>query len=86
MGVYLQNSSYLSCYLSYTTKLNTKLKLRHTPIIPIAYANDLIYIFINIHENIKNVIHRWGYMLNFNNISAALSHRLLKFVLKKAKT
>ena len=34
---------------------------------------------------IKNVIHRLGYMYNFNNISAAFSHRLLKLVLNESK-
>ena len=34
--------------------------------------------------NIKNVIHRRGYMYNFNNISVAFSHRLLKFVLNES--
>ena len=55
IGLYLQNYSYLSCFLSYTTKLNTKLNLRHIPIIPlcVAYANYLICKFINIHESIK---------------------------------
>ena len=43
----------------------------------VAYANYLICIFINIYKNIKNVIHKWGYVYNFNNISAAFSHRLL---------
>ena len=33
------------------------------------------------YENIKNVIREWGYMYKMNNISAAFSHRLLKFVL-----
>ena len=32
-GVRLQNYPYLSCYLFYTTKLNSKIKLRHMPII-----------------------------------------------------
>ena len=36
------------------------------------------------YENIKNVIHEWGYMFKMNNISAAFSHRLLKVVLKKS--
>ena len=26
------------------------------------------------YENIKNVIHEWGYMYKMNNISAAFSH------------
>ena len=59
MGVCLQN--YLGCYLSSTTKLYTNLKLRHRPIIPIvAYAYYQICIFINIYENIKNVVNEWG--------------------------
>ena len=52
-------------------------------IIPIvAYGNYLICIFINIYENIKNVFHEWGYTYKINNISAAFSRRVLKFVLK----
>ena len=39
---------------------------------------------MNIYENIKNVIHEWGYMYKMNNISAAFSHRLLKFVLNES--
>ena len=31
MGLYLQNQSYLSCYLSYYTKLGSKLKVRYMP-------------------------------------------------------
>ena len=69
--------SYLSCYLSSTTKLNTKLKLRHMPIIPLLHMQ----IIHKYYENIKNVIHEWGYMYTFKNISAAFSHRLLKFIL-----
>ena len=38
-------------------------------------------LFINIYENIKNVIHEWGYTYKINDISAAFSHRFLKFVL-----
>ena len=34
MGVYLQNQSYPSFYLSMTTKRGTKLKPRHKPFIP----------------------------------------------------
>ena len=45
-----------------------------------------MYLLSNLHihkycENIKNVIPEWGYMYTFNNISAAFSHRLLKFIL-----
>ena len=50
---------------------------------PCAYANYLNCIFISIYENIKNVIHEWGYMYKINNISAAFSYRLLKFVLNE---
>ena len=39
------------------------------------------WIVINIYENIKNVIHEWGYTHKINTISSAFSHRLLKFVL-----
>ena len=54
--------------------LNTKLKPRHRPIIPfVADANCLISIFINIYENIKNVINEVGYMYKINNILAAFS-------------
>ena len=53
---------------------------------PSCICNHLICIFINIYENIKNVIHEWGYMYKMNYISAAFSQRLLKFVLNKAKT
>ena len=42
---------------------------------------SLVCIFVNIYENIKNVIHKWGYMYKINIISAAFSHRFLKFVL-----
>ena len=35
---------------------------------------------MDIYENIKNVIHELGYTYKINNISDALSHRLLKFV------
>ena len=38
-------------------------------------------IFIFFYENIKNVIHEWGYMYKITYISAAFSHRLLKFKL-----
>ena len=31
---------------------------------------------MNIYENIKNVIHKWGYTYKINKISAAISHRL----------
>ena len=48
----------------------------------VAYASYLICIFINIYENIKNVVHEWGYTYKINNISAAFSRRLLKVVLK----
>ena len=37
----------------------------------VAYANYLIYIFINIYVNIKTVVHECGYKIN--NISAAFS-------------
>ena len=37
---------------------------------------------MNIYENIKNVFHEWGYTYKINNISAAFSRRVLKFVLK----
>ena len=47
-------------------------------------ANHLICILINIYENIKNVIHEWGYIYKINNISAAFSHRLLKVVLNES--
>ena len=57
-----------------------KLKLRHRPIIPLLHMQ--ISIFINIYENIKNVVYEWGYTYKINNISAAFSHRLLKFILK----
>ena len=43
MGVCLQKYSYLSCYLSQTTKLNTKLKLRHWSIIPVLHLHIHIY-------------------------------------------
>ena len=57
------------------------------PNIPLfAYGNYLICIFIYIYENIKNVFHEWGYTYKINNISAAFSRRVLKFVLNKAKT
>ena len=53
------------------------------PNIPLfAYGNYLICIFIYIYENIKNVFHEWGYAYKINNISAAFSRRVLKFVLK----
>ena len=58
--------------------LDFKLKLRHRPIIHVLHMQ---IIFINIYENIKNVIHEWGYMYKINNISAVFSHRILKFVL-----
>ena len=48
----------------------------------LVWANYLICIFINIYENIINVVHIWGYTYKINNISAAFSRRLLKFVLK----
>ena len=51
MGVCLQKYSYLLCYLSYTTKLYTKLKLRHRPIVNMLHMQ--ICIFMNIYENIK---------------------------------
>ena len=38
--------------------------------------------YINIYENIKNVVHEWGYTYKIINISAAFSRRSLKFVLK----
>ena len=41
-----------------------------------------INIDINIYENIKNVVHEWGYTYKINNISAAVSRRLLEFVQK----
>ena len=82
MGVCLQKYSYISCYLFKTTKLNTKLKLRLSSIIPMLHMQ---IIFVNIYENVKNVIHEWGYMYKMNNISAAFGHKLLKLVLK-AKT
>ena len=41
-----------------------------------------ICIFINIYEIVKNVFHEWGYTYKINNISAAFSRRVLKFVLK----
>ena len=50
----------------------------------VAYANNLMCIFINIYEIIKNVIHEWGYRYKINNISAAISHRILKFVLNSS--
>ena len=57
------------------------------PIIPLLHMEiNLICIFINIYENIKNVFHEWGYTYKINNISAAFSRRVLKFVLNKAKT
>ena len=46
--------------------------------------NCLICIFMNIYENIKNVIHEWGYTYKINNMSAVFSGRLLKFVLKQS--
>ena len=39
---------------------------------------------MNIYEIIKNAIHEWGYMYKINNISAAVSRRLLKFVLNES--
>ena len=35
---------------------------------------------MNIYENIKNVIRKWGYTYKINNISAATDHRLPKLV------
>ena len=37
---------------------------------------------MNIYENIKNVVHKWGYTYKINNISAAFGRRLLIFVLE----
>ena len=80
MGVCLQNYSYLSCYLSQTSKLSTNLKLRHMPIIPL-YICKLSNLNIHIiYENIKDVIHDWGKTYKINTISAAFRHRILKFV------
>ena len=54
MGVCLQNYLYLSCYLSRTSKLSTKLKLRHGLFINLsAYSNYLFCIFIDIYKTLN---------------------------------
>ena len=53
-GVYLQNYLYLSCFLSFTTELGTKLMQRMAPLVNSLTANYLIYIFIDINEDIRN--------------------------------
>ena len=40
---------------------------------PCAYTSYLIFIFINIYENIKNIIHEWGYTYKINTISSVLA-------------
>ena len=40
--------------------------------------------FMNIYDNILNVVHEWGYTYKINNFSAAFSRRLLKLVLNKS--
>ena len=56
MGVYLQNQSYLSCYIPQTIKLGTKLKTVYMPFDPmVSDANYLICIFMNTDENFKAV-------------------------------
>ena len=55
-GVYLQKYSYLSSNSSYNTKFGTKLILRHIYnfYLIVGYANYLIFIFIDVNENIRN--------------------------------
>ena len=45
MGVCLQKYSYLSCYVSLTTKLNTKFKLSHRPIIPLLHMQIIYFAY-----------------------------------------
>ena len=49
-------------------------------------SNYLICIYINNYENIKNVIHDWGFTYKINTISDAYSNRLLKWVLTSLPT
>ena len=47
MGLDLQTQSYLSAYLSYKTKLGTKLKLRHWPFTLLSNIQTTIKALIN---------------------------------------
>ena len=53
-GVSLQIQSYIGFYLSQSTKIGFKLKLRHMSFFPVVrYVNLFICIFMNINENLK---------------------------------
>ena len=52
-GVYLQNQSYCSCYLTWTTKIGTKLGLDMCLIPMAGGATYRICIFMNINKNLK---------------------------------
>ena len=60
MGVCLLNNSYLSCYLTKTTKLNIKLNLDIGLLSPCCIC-QLSYLHMYIYEYIKNVVHEWRY-------------------------
>ena len=50
----LQIQSYLGFYLSQSTKIGVKLKLRHMSFFPVVrFVNNLICIFRNINENLQ---------------------------------
>ena len=52
-GVYIQNLSYIHCYLSYSTEHGLILKHGHSSFLIVSNANYLICIFINFNKNGK---------------------------------
>ena len=65
--LFLQNQLYLSCYLSWTTQLGNKVKLRLHPFIPWSLMQivffSIIRIFMTINEtNINKRVHLENYL------------------------